>query len=194
VGDQDLTGLALTLQPGTTVNGRITFDHAPTDPPPQARLTLNAVQDAGQVIFGSVSTLTTSVEGLATAVVPPGRYSVTATGPTASPNRGPSGWTVKAVVVNGRDVTDVGVELRSSESVDMVVTLTDRHRDERRPATRPAGDVRLLGDCVPCGQVALDVAVASNRLSSAYDGGKIPVPRPAARRVFPHRRLRPRAE
>jgi hypothetical protein len=126
VGDQDLTGLALTLQPGTTVNGRITFDRDPTDPPPQPRLTLNPVQDAGQVIFGSVRTLTTSVEGLATAVVPPGRYSVTATGPTASPNRGPSGWTVKAVVVNGRDVTDVGVELRSSETVDMAVTVTDR--------------------------------------------------------------------
>jgi carboxypeptidase family protein len=120
VDGQSQQEIALSLQPGLTVSGRVVFDgRTPPPDPSRIRVTLLPVLSAGQVSLGTAAVV----------VDAGGRFTIT--GITAARYRvqasisGPSGWMLASSVVSGRDVLDTPLDLR--QSVDgAVVTFTDR--------------------------------------------------------------------
>jgi carboxypeptidase family protein len=120
IDGQSQPEVALSLQPGLTVSGRVGFEGR-TSPPDPSRLgiTLVPVLSAGQVSLGTAPAR----------VDAGGRFTIT--GITAARYRvqasisGPSGWMLASSVVSGRDVLDSPFDLR--QSVDgALVTFTDR--------------------------------------------------------------------
>jgi hypothetical protein len=118
VGQEDVSGLALTMRAGLRVSGRLQFDGtAPL--PPANRLqqvtislsplqSMNAPLQPGRVDADGQFTLENIV---------PGKYLING----VSINQ----WNMKAAMVNGRDVSETGLEL-DNDIDGLVITLTDR--------------------------------------------------------------------
>jgi hypothetical protein len=139
----------LQLQPGMTVSGKVVFEATTQKPPTSLAATRLMLSPAPA--SGSQSDLIASMLNAANATVAddgtfsakgvvPDRYRVLAIGPgmlgglasfAAAANQSASMpvdiWTLKSIVVNGRDVTDVSLEVKPGEDVTgVVVTFTDR--------------------------------------------------------------------
>jgi hypothetical protein len=120
LGDDDLTGVALTLQPGLKVTGRLVFD-ASTRPRPEA-VPLRLTE------LGGGSTLTRSGNGRADGTFEiigllPGSFAIAS--PLADAN-----WWLRSVMINGRDVLDSALDLGATGDVNgLVATFTDRHTE-----------------------------------------------------------------
>jgi protocatechuate 3,4-dioxygenase beta subunit len=149
VNGQDLTDLALTMQAGMTISGRVVFegDRPPPDDLTSIRVTvLPAEQDgitlgvpAGQVNADGVFTL----EG-----VVPGAYRVNATVPSSgfSPD---SAWQLQSAMSGGRDALDTHLEVQPGQPVDdLVMTFTDRRTELSGtvldPSGAPVSDLTIL--------------------------------------------------
>jgi sarcosine oxidase gamma subunit len=139
VNGQDLSGLALRLQPGMTVSGKVTLDStvAPLPDPTRTRLILAAVtapgasaQEASFLAIGASSFVMEKDGSFAIKGVAPGTYRLAVTPPNAlggEPIPGMRTWTVKSVVVNGLDVADLPIQIKPGEDVtDVMLTLTDQ--------------------------------------------------------------------
>lgn len=141
VDGRDVSDVALQLQKGMTVSGRLAFDGttllAPTDFS-RVRVTLTAVgtQDTE---FGGLPSGTVDASGRFTIIgVPPGRYSLRGTAPagTGGPGVGAGGalaaggsgnWILKSSVAGGRDTLDFPLEIGPNVNVtDAVLTFADR--------------------------------------------------------------------
>lgn len=141
VDGRDLADVALQLQKGMTVSGRLAFDGtkllAPTDFS-RVRVMLTAVgtQDTE---FGGLPNATVDASGRFTIVgVPPGRYSLRGTAPagTGGPGVGAGGalaaggsgnWILKSSVAGGRDTLDFPLEIGPNMNItDAVLTFADR--------------------------------------------------------------------
>jgi uncharacterized protein (DUF2141 family) len=112
--------VALSMQPGLTVSGRVTFEGRTATPNfSRLRVSLVALLSGVQVSLASIPAR----------VDANGRFSIT--GVTAGKYRlqaaidGPSGWMLGSSMANGRDVLDMPIDLR--QSIDgAVVTFSDR--------------------------------------------------------------------
>jgi hypothetical protein len=120
VDGQSEPEVALSMQPGLTVSGRVAFEGRMAIPNPSRLLVSLVPLLAGAQI---------SIASAPARVDANGRFSIT--GATAGKYRlqatidGPSGWMLSSATVNGRDVLDAPVDLR--QSVDgAVVTFSDR--------------------------------------------------------------------
>jgi hypothetical protein len=120
VDGQSQQEIALSLQPGLTVSGRVVFDgRTPPPDPSRIRVTLLPALSAGQVSLGTAAVPVDAGGRFTIAGVTAARYRVQAS------VSGPSGWMLASSVVSGRDVLDTPLDLR--QSVDgAVVTFTDR--------------------------------------------------------------------
>jgi hypothetical protein len=115
VGRADVTGLRLALRPGTTITGTIAYD-APAAAPARLRVMTAApdrwrssVADASVDAVGNSFTLrNVSGERLIRVYAPSG------------------GWTLKSVLLNGRDVTDVPTRFGPQDDGRLQVVLTSR--------------------------------------------------------------------
>ena len=126
VSGEDIAGLALTLQTGMTVSGRVVFDGKTTTPPAdlkQIRVFLTHANPNRMTIgipgAPLTDTGTFTIEG-----VPPGqdRFSTT----MAPPGATGSGWTLKSAIVEGRDALDTPLEIRPGMTTEGVtLTYTD---------------------------------------------------------------------
>lgn len=123
LGDADVSDLALMLQPGLRLAGRIVFDGGPPGTPGDtSAVGLRLVE-----ITGSTNVPATG-SGRADGTfeilnVMPGTYTVALAGASQR-------WSLRSVVVDGRDVLDVPVEIGASGDIGgAVVTLTDRHTE-----------------------------------------------------------------
>jgi hypothetical protein len=149
VNGRDMTNLTLRLAPGMTVSGRIAIEA--TSLPPLAAssvsVTLAPVQDTANMppelaaiaMFGmgpgggsSIGTAgddgVFEVKGVA-----PGRYRLNALAPGMLPFALPGmpsaaqSWMARSIVLGGRDVSDLIVEIRPNEDVkDVAITISDR--------------------------------------------------------------------
>jgi hypothetical protein len=120
VGDDDVTGLTLTLQPGLKVTGRLVFDARSLTPPESVQLRLTEQSGASAFIPGAAGRRdgTFEIDG-----IPAGMYGMTS--PLTE-----TGWWLRSVVVGGRDILDFPLELGPAGDVNGVVaTFTDAHTE-----------------------------------------------------------------
>jgi Carboxypeptidase regulatory-like domain len=126
VNGQDITGLALTIQPALTISGRVALDPAGGKPQPDltaVRLGLGAIQENLPMVFP----VSAGADGtFRIGPVAPGRYRLTAS-VAAGDGRA---WTIGSANVRGRDAVDIPFEVRTNESLsNILVTLTDRRTE-----------------------------------------------------------------
>ena len=124
VADADVSGVVVPLQRGARLTGRLEFDGAAERPEPAAltRIIITTAQADGT----PVNPLTAVPPGRAdetgtfkTYGLPPGRYFVRV-------NTAPPGWFFKSATSEGRDVSDMPLDLRAADVANVVVTFTDR--------------------------------------------------------------------
>jgi hypothetical protein len=120
IGDADVTGVVLPLQPPATVRGRIVFDD-PAQADPNLRFTVMLEPANGDPSLGMPFATTAggdTTQEFTIAGLQNGRYLF-----RISRFRG---WRVKSATVNGIDVTDIGIDGASGTSLeDVVVTITN---------------------------------------------------------------------
>lgn len=130
--------LSITLQPAAPVTGRVVF--AGTTLPPPDMKTVRVFLSA---LPGSVANLngvrsTTDETGLFTIVgITPARYRVTAT----VPNQPATGaiWTLRSVMVDGRDVTDLPFDLAAGAPPAITATFSDQSSELSGRLVQPSG-------------------------------------------------------
>ena len=176
----DIDGLAVMLSAGATMTGTVIFT------PGQS-----AVPDATQVRITAPSTDLSAFGPQPNARVDKdGRF--TLSGVSAGPhlvrsNGNLRGWTLKSVTVDGRDVTDTPIDVRSGQTLSNVTivftdkineisgTITDDHR---------RADAGLHGARLPDGPVAVASAGTANRHDASGSNREVPLTRAPARRVL----------
>lgn len=130
VADKDLSGVIVTLQRGGRLTGHLEFEGT-LDRPDAATLSrtpINLERADGSNAF-------TRVFFGAGGVAPPGRADETGAFKTygQAPGRylvriggAPSGWTLKSVSVEGRDISDTPFDIGTADINNVVITFTDR--------------------------------------------------------------------
>jgi len=113
--------IAIALQHGVTVSGRVLFDG--TSPlPDMANLEFFLTQGAGGALNAGGPGGELDAEGrFSFPDVTPGRYALTWV------RRGPAtAWAIATATAAGRDVLDTRLDVRPGQPIDLVVTFTDR--------------------------------------------------------------------
>lgn len=125
VSGEDLAGITLTLQPGSTVSGRIVFEGRNSTPPPDLRQTRVLLTPANQnrPTMGLAPAQIDEAGNFVLQGVPPGQYRF---GTTMLAVAAGSGWTLKSATAAGRDVLDAPIDVKPGGNIEGVtVTFTD---------------------------------------------------------------------
>jgi uncharacterized protein (DUF2141 family) len=164
VNGQDTPNVALTLQPGMTVSGRVEIDDAMAGGNvdfSRVRLALTPRGSDGFEIGGAVPPATVDPSGRFTIVgVSPGRYTLTGgvagggqmqrggnPGPLAA--GGPANLTVKSAMANGRDLLDFPIEIGPNDDLSNVVVSFSSKVQElsgtiQNTAGQPVSDYTII--------------------------------------------------
>jgi len=123
VADRDVNDVVVTLQRGARLTGRFEFDGAAEKPAGAALTRIPIILDRADasVTLGSnfVPPGRADESGVfKTYGMPPGKYLVRA--------GAPSGWTLRSITSEGRDLADTPIDLRITDLTNVVVTFTDR--------------------------------------------------------------------
>jgi hypothetical protein len=130
VAGDDIDALALVLQPGMTVSGRVVFEGATAPPPDLSRVQVRLTpppNPSGTTIMTSTGSLNVvaadgafSIKGLS-----PGPYDLNGFAPGST--AGAPTWVLKSAVSGGRSLLDTTVDIRPGGDLsDVVVTFTDK--------------------------------------------------------------------
>jgi protocatechuate 3,4-dioxygenase beta subunit len=122
VAGRNVPDVAVALQPGLPVTGRIRFDATTLSPPAgdAVRVSLNPVLAASQVSVGQLTSYAT--DGSFALAVMPGRYQ-----PRAFLPAGTTGWLLSSALIGDRDVADEGFDVRLGDPpVALTLVFTDR--------------------------------------------------------------------
>ena len=127
INGRDLTGVAVTLQPGRTISGRVLFETG-TNPPPASSEFLQIGVDDIQNPPGRPSpwrAFASSDGSFVVSGVPPGRYRFVV---QATPDpRSLGAWTLKSALVDKRDVLDELIVVEPDRDLtNVAVSFTDR--------------------------------------------------------------------
>jgi uncharacterized protein (DUF2141 family) len=124
VAETDVSNVMVVLRPGARVSGRLEFDGTAERPDP-ARL-----QRIPVFVERADRVSTTPLQA-----IPPGRVDASGTFNTYGLPAGqyfvriggaPPPWTLRSVMSDGRDVSDVPLDIGAADVANVVVTLTDR--------------------------------------------------------------------
>jgi uncharacterized protein (DUF2141 family) len=121
IGDADVTGVNIALNTGLRVSGRIEFEGAADKPTPEqlSRIPVMLEPVDGQMDRNVTPPGRIDAKGQFTSYgLPAGRYYVRSSAPT--------GWTLKGAFLGERDLSDVALDLESTDVADVVLTFTDR--------------------------------------------------------------------
>jgi hypothetical protein len=123
VGRSDVSGVTVSLRTGLRVTGRVEFDGTKEKPTAQmlGRLpvTIDPIEGRSSTPFISPGRIDAATSQFTTYGLPGGRYFVRIGG-------APPGWTFKSATYQGRDVSDVPLDLDSSDIAGVVITFTDQ--------------------------------------------------------------------
>lgn len=115
----------LTLQEGMTITGGMSFDGTTAQPPQLNRVRVTLAPHGQAMQSNGISTITATADAngrFTFSGVSPGQYRVRASGA--------AGWTVRSVMVDGRDALDFWVEVKPGENVTNVnLEFTDKFTD-----------------------------------------------------------------
>jgi hypothetical protein len=135
VGPGDLEDVAVPMQNGLRVSGRVEFSGSATPPSadqfPTIGLTLDPADGRTEGLGSAVRGRVESTGQFTTMGVPPGKYLLRVTAP--------SGWVLRGAAANGQDASDVPIELRDGDASGVVITFTDRPSTLSGSATTPSG-------------------------------------------------------
>lgn len=146
VAGQDVGDLVLSLQPGMTITGRVSFEGSALLPPTDlTRVRVNLSprgQQQGMNLGGVPPALVDATGRFTITGVAPGAYSLSANAPANNPSAGGAGgaagrtggagvptgqWVLKSAVATGRDVLDFGLTVEPNQDVGGVtLTFVDR--------------------------------------------------------------------
>jgi protocatechuate 3,4-dioxygenase beta subunit len=122
----DVARIALTMKPGLTLTGRLVFDGAPAPSVANRRVPAQALTSSP----GGVTSTVTDAAGVFTIPsVLPGRYLIGGPlyfGPTTTDS---VTWTLQSVVADGRDITDLPLDIIDTAPKEIVVTYGDRFQE-----------------------------------------------------------------
>jgi hypothetical protein len=121
VGDADVTGVNIVLRTGLRVSGRVEFEGSADRPTPEqlSRIPVMLEPVDGQMDRAVTPPGRIDGKGQFTSFgLPAGRYYVRSGAPT--------GWTLKGAFLGERDLSDVPLDLDSTDVADVVLTFTDR--------------------------------------------------------------------
>ena len=146
VNGTDISGLALSLQPGMTVSGRV--DYRATSKPvpslPGTRVMLAPQLTGSQVSVGQLQMAAKEDGTFAVTGVMPGRYVLRVLPPTGS-----TGWLVGSAMLKDTDLADHLLEVRPNESISgIAITLIDQPAELsgvlQDASGRPAPDYTVI--------------------------------------------------
>jgi hypothetical protein len=167
VGTNDVTGLAVTLQTGFRVKGRVEFDGAAAKPAGTALRNLLVRFEPVEGRLGTVTATRGSLDlngVLTTYELPAGRYLVEVNGNLP-------GWTFHGAMINGIDVSDVPFDLRDG-TAEVVLSFVDRASSVgglvRQPNGQPDADAQVL--VFPADAAAADFQGSARRTRLARVG------------------------
>ena len=149
VGATDITDLSIPLRPGRRVSGRVDFDGLIVRPDfARSRFELWLEPIDRRMAASTQTAMFVEADGrFMSEALPAGRYRIVLVGGVLT------GWTLKHVMVSGRDVSDEPFELKDADVTEAIVTLTDTParvmgtvRDDRGVATGDAYVVVLPAD------------------------------------------------
>ena len=124
VGETDVTDVMVVLRPGARVSGRVEFDGTAERPDP-AR-----IQRIPIVVERADRVASTPLQS-----IPPGRVEASGTFNTYGVPAGkyfirvpgaPPPWTLRSVTSEGRDISDVALDVGAADVTNVIVTFTDR--------------------------------------------------------------------
>jgi hypothetical protein len=129
VGESNIDNVLVTLQRGASVSGHVEFDGA-TDRPDASALSRVPIvlerADSRTAPMPGIGGFQSAPAGridetgaFKTYTQPIGRYLIRIGG-------APSGWTVKSVISEGRDISETPFDLGASDLKNIIVTFTDR--------------------------------------------------------------------
>lgn len=131
VNGEDVSGLVLTLQPSVAFSGRVVFEGTALQAPADLS-TLRVSLRSFPMLAPALVSIPIHADGTfqVTTVIPATYRQVVSSGgpvgtqPGAAP--GTPTWRLKAMMVGGRDVTDVPFEVGAGGASDVVMTFTDQ--------------------------------------------------------------------
>ena len=127
VGGDDITGLTIATSKGGTIRGTVVADGATL---PATGLQV-AMQSVGGVLRGNAPPAQVSSAGAFDFTGLIGSYVLRV-------DRVPDGWTVKSITVNGRDASDLPIDVRGTDQLTARVVLTN-HVNELTGTVRSGG-------------------------------------------------------
>jgi hypothetical protein len=121
VGETDVTGLTVLPRPGFRIGGRLEFAGTKAPPPDDQvlRMQISVTPIGTAPAVGGGAGRVIGQNRFATPGRPPGRYLV-------SVQAVPAGWSLVAAIANGRDVSDVPLEIDAADVEDVVLKFSDR--------------------------------------------------------------------
>jgi hypothetical protein len=124
VDGNDVNDVAIMLQPGYTLAGRLAFDGATAPPSTVAkvRIMLSPDQGPGELTLGSAPAQVGDQGQFTITGITPGRYRLTASLPGSTPDA--ARWWLRSSVVNGRETLDAPMDIRES-STGAVIRFSD---------------------------------------------------------------------
>jgi 5-hydroxyisourate hydrolase-like protein (transthyretin family) len=140
IDGRDLPDISLALQPAMAVAGKLVFEASVLAPPAdltRARITLTTMPTGGSplemamTMLGSGGTMANAVADGTFVLkgVTPNTYKVSVVAPGMLVGTGAvgSGWVLKSVMLDGRDIADLPFQIRPNQNLSgIVATFTDR--------------------------------------------------------------------
>jgi hypothetical protein len=128
VAGADILGVQLILRPAMTMAGRLAFDSATSLVLGGRRIPLRALTTSAASAGGAAVSATDQSGAFTVSNLVPGRYVLG--GPLSfGPTTDTMTWTLQSVVADGRDVTDLPLEIADTAPKSVVVTYTDKWQE-----------------------------------------------------------------